>query len=353
MNNQVMKSPVQTAIASFGMSGLVFHGPSLKINPGFRVKSVWERSKSLSKNLFPDAIIVREFNDLLDDPEIELIIVNTPDALHYEMVKMALQAGKHVVVEKPFVFRSVEADELITLAKARNKILTVYQNRRWDGDFLTINEIVKSGILGRLVEFESHFDRYRPFITPDTWKEEGDEYAGVLYNLGSHTIDQALILFGMPEAVTAHLRILRTGGKVFDYYDIRLHYPSLTALIRCSYLVKEEGPRYILHGTDGSFLKWGIDPQEEMLKKGILPEGDQWGCEPEVFWGTLNVRKGNAEMREKKPTLGGNYPAFYENLYKAIRHGKPLAVKPEEARNVIRILELCLQSNLEQRTVPV
>lgn len=348
-----MNKPVCTAISSFGMSGLVFHGPLLKVNPGFRVKSVLERSKAVSAGLFPEALIVRNWIELLNDPEVELIIINTPDHLHFEMTRQALEAGKHVVVEKPLTFRVSEADELLQLAVAKNLVLTVFQNRRWDGDFLTVRDVVQSGILGRLVEFESHFDRFRPAITPGTWKEEGNQYSGVLYNLGSHMVDQALVLFGMPDAVTAHLHIFRPEGKVNDYYDIRLHYPGKSVLLRCSYLVKEEGPRYILHGTGGSFLKWGIDQQEEMLKKGLLPVGEQWGEEPETSWGILNAQTGTGDLRVRKKTIPGNYPAFYDNLYEAIREGKPLAVKPEEARDVIRILELCLESNRERKTVEV
>jgi scyllo-inositol 2-dehydrogenase (NADP+) len=348
-----MKYPIQTAIASFGMSGQVFHGPFLKVNPDFKVMKIGERSKMISKNLFQNAEIVRSFEEILKDKEIELVIVNTPDSLHYGMARMALEAGKHVVVEKPFTFTVEEADDLISLAEERGKLLTVYQNRRWDGDFLTVQKIVHSGVLGSMVEFESHFDRYRPFITPSTWKEKEGEYAGVLYNLGSHMVDQALVLFGMPEAVTTHLSIVRPGGRVIDYYDLRLHYPTFAALLKCSYLVKEEGPKYILHGTNGSFLKWGIDPQEEILKTGVLPGGDFWGIEPEHKWGILNTWNNNNDRLQKIPTERGNYQLFYDNLYEAIRNGQPLEVKPQEARNTIRILELAMKSNREKRTVPV
>jgi scyllo-inositol 2-dehydrogenase (NADP+) len=346
-----MEHPIQTAIASFGMSGQVFHGPFLKVNPRFQVRTILERSKMISKSLYADAEIARSFEDILQDKEIELVIVNTPDRFHYEMARLALEAGKHVVVEKPFTFRVREAGDLIRLADEKGKVLTVYQNRRWDGDFLTIQKIIKSGVLGQLAEFESHFDRYRPSIDPSTWKEEEGEYAGVLYNLGSHMVDQAIVLFGMPEAVTAHLKIIRSGGKVIDYYDIRLHFPGFAALLKCSYLVKEEGPRYILHGTNGSFLKWGIDLQEEILKTGILPGGDSWGREPESKWGILNFWNNNNEQVQRIPTETGNYMAFYENLSEAIRYGQPLAVKPQEARNTIRILELAIESNREKRTI--
>lgn len=348
-----MELPIRTAIASYGMSGQVFHGPFLRVNPKFQVTKILERSKELSKSLFPDAEIVRSYEKILEDDQLELVIVNTPDKFHYEMAMLALGAGKHVVVEKPFTFNVREADELISFAEKRNRLLTVYQNRRWDGDFLTVLKILKSGVLGHLVEFESHFDRYRPFITPSTWKEEEGNYEGVLYNLGSHMADQVLVLFGIPQAVTAHLRIVRSQGKVIDYYDIRLHYRSFDALLKCSYLVKEEGPRYILHGTDGSFLKWGIDPQEEILKTGILPGGDSWGTDPESRWGILNASGNRPEKVVKIPTIPGNYMPFYDNLYEAVRHGSPLSVKPHEAREVIRILELAVESNRLRKTIPV
>ena len=348
-----MKNSIKTAIASFGMSGLVFHGPSLKVNPGFEVIQVLERTKNISKEIFPNAETVRDYNDILGNKEVELVVVNTPDEFHYEMAKKALQAGKHVVVEKPLTLRSKEALELIQLAGKNELVLTVYQNRRLDGDFRTVQKILKEGKLGRLVEFESHFDRYRTFITPNTWKEEGDEYAGVLYNLGSHMVDQVLVLFGKPNAVTAHLKIVRTGGVVTDYYDIRLEYEGFAALLKCSYLVKSEGPRYIIHGEYGSFYKTGIDPQEEELKAGKLPVGDDWGTEAPEFWGTLFYEEEGVDYEELVETIPGNYNIFYSNLYEAIRNKAELLVNAEDSAEVLKILEACLLSNREKRTIPL
>jgi scyllo-inositol 2-dehydrogenase (NADP+) len=344
-------SKIQTAIASFGMSGQVFHGPSLNAHPGFEVKAILERTKQLSRKMFPVVHIARDYWELLNDPAIELIIINTPDTFHFSMARDALNAGKHVVVEKPFTLKADEARALIDLSVKRKRLLTVYQNRRWDGDFLTIRKLAGSDILGRLVEFESHFDRFRNFITPDTWKEEGDDYAGVLYNLGSHMVDQALVLFGLPNAVTAHLGIMRKGGKVSDYYDIRLHYSGFAALLRCSYLVREPGPRYILHGTNGSYFKWGIDPQEELLKKGEKPGVPGWGHEPESNWGKIYTEAGGINIRGDIETEPGNYLAFYDNLFSAVRLGDTLAVSPEEALNVIRILEMCIESHKSGKTI--
>ena len=346
-----MQRIIHTALASFGMSGRVFHGPLLKINSGFSINKILERTKNCSAEKYPEASIVRSFDEILEDPNIDLVIVNTPDIYHYSMCKQALSAGKHVVVEKPFVQHSADADELISLAREKGLLLSVFQNRRWDGDFLTVKKVVENKMLGRLVEFESHFDRYRNFVQQGTWKEEGDDYIGVLYNLGSHMVDQALVLFGMPHTVTAYLDIVRDGGKVVDYYDIRLRYDNLTVILKSSYLTREPGPRYTLHGTLGSFLKWGIDTQEEALKKGCWPNEAGWGSEPSSAWGTINTESGGLHIKGVVETLSGNYNAYYNNIYDAIVNGKDLFVKPEQSRDGIKVLEVCLKSHKEQKAI--
>lgn len=345
-----MSTAIKTAIASFGMSGLVFHGPSLKVNSNFEVCYILERSKSLSKEMFPDAKIVRSYEELVQS-DVELVVVNTPDVLHYEMAKKALEAGKHVVVEKPFALLKQQALELIAIAKKVNKHIMVYQNRRWDGDFRTVQKVLNENKLGRLIEFESHFDRYRTYIAPNTWKEEGDEYSGVLYNLGSHMVDQAYVLFGMPKSLTAHLKIVRKDGIVTDYYDIRLEYETHSAILRCSYLVKDPGPRYTIHGENGTFKKWGLDPQEDVLKAGNLPEGEDWGMELPEEWGTLVYEEESETVEELVETLPGNYTYFYEHVFESIRNKAEFPVKPEDAANVLGILEACIQSNKEKRTI--
>jgi predicted dehydrogenase len=230
-------------------------------------------------------------------------------------------------------------------------MLAPFHNRRWDGDFLTVQEIVKKKLLGRLVDFESHFDRYRFGIQPDTWKERADAGTGLLYNLGSHMIDQALVLFGMPEAVTAHIRIVRTRGEVDDWYDIKLHYHDLTVSTKSSYLVKELGPRYILHGTLGSFVKHGLDPQEDELNKGLLPGGSEWGKESQEWWGLLNTEINGTQRRVVVETKPGNYGAFYNDVYDCIVHHTNPPVQPEDALNGIRIIEAAKRSNQERRTI--
>ncbi len=261
---------INAALCSYGMSGVIFHGPLLKAHPGFTITKILERSKNESEGKHPGATIVRSYNAILEDPKVELVVVNTPDHLHHEMAAKAIRAGKHVVVEKPFTLKTEHADELISLAKEMGVLLTVFQNRRWDGDFLSVKEIIQKGKLGRLVDFESHFDRYRTEIQ-ESWKDRSTG-TGTLYNLGSHLVDQALSLFGMPEHLYCDSRMLRDGALTDDSYDLSLHYPGFKCMVRSSYLVREPGPRFTLHGTTGSYLKWGVDPQEAEMKAGKILE---------------------------------------------------------------------------------
>lgn len=346
-----MKQIIKTALAAYGMSGQVFHGPLLKVNDGFEVAAVLERSKDNSRKLFPGAVIVRTYEDLLAVPGIELVIVNAPDEFHYEMTRQALLAGKHVVVEKPATPFKAMARELFDLAEEKKLLLTVFQNRRLDGDFLTVRKILQQKLLGELAEYEAHYDRYRNWIDSSSWKEKEGEHSGVLYNLGSHMADQVYCLFGKPLAVTAHLKILREGGKAVDYYDIRLDYPHFSAILKSSYLVKSPGPRYIIHGTNGSFYKQGIDPQEELLKTGLLPAGETWGADTAENYGRLCYERDGLNFDSVVETERGKYNLFYDNIYDVLRNGAEPMVKPDEVLNVLHILEACLQSNRERRTI--
>jgi scyllo-inositol 2-dehydrogenase (NADP+) len=334
---------ISAALCSYGMSGLVFHGPLLEAHPGFKITKILERTKNESRKHHPESQLVRNYAEILDDPSIELIVVNTPDHLHYEMAMDALRAGKHVVVEKPFTLEAEHGEELIKAARQRNLVLSVFQNRRWDGDFLTVKEIIESGKLGRLVEFESHFDRYRTKIQP-SWKDQSLG-TGTLYNLGSHLIDQALQLFGKPERLYASVRKLREGARTDDSFDIFLHYPGFKCLLRSSYLVREAGPRFSLHGTSGSFLKWGTDPQEAALKRGCRPGTDDWGREDELEQGLLHTEIDGKIYRGPHPGVAGNYLAFYDNIYDAIRSGAELEVKAEEALRVVYLIEAAYESS--------
>lgn len=344
---------IKVGLASYGMSGMVFHAPLLMRHPAYHLTHVLERSSEKSQQHFPNIKIVRSFEALLEVPSIELVVVNTPNALHFEMAQQALRAGKHVVLEKPFTVTYSEAEALIKLAKEQDRILTVFQNRRWDGDFLTVQKIVQEKLLGRLVEYEAHYDRYVREVRPGTWKETNQPGSGILYNLGSHMIDQALVLFGKPNVLTADIGARREGSNVDDYYNIILHYADLKVNLKSSYLVREPGPRYILHGTTGSFVKYGIDPQEEALKEGKFPDEDDWGKESVMDWGKFHGEINGLHYVGNIETLPGNYRAFYQNLFEVLTEGKPLAVKPEEAATVIQLIELAMQSSKEGRTLEV
>ncbi|NDV54747.1 oxidoreductase [Parabacteroides sp. 52] len=336
--------PIQTGIASYGMSGSVFHAPFLDIHPMFELHTIVERSKDNASKRYPDVNIVRSFDELINNPDIRLVVVNTPDVTHYEYAKKALLAGKDVVVEKPFVFDVNEGYELISLAEEKKRMLAVYQNRRWDGDFLTIKKVIETGALGRVVEFHSAYQRYRNVVMEGTWKEKADKRVGLTYNLGSHMIDQAVVLFGMPTAVYADIDILRDGGEVDDYYNIQLIYPHVKVSLRAGYLIREETPRYYVNGTSGSFVKYGLDPQEELLKTGVSPSGPEWGKEKESEWGILNTDISGLHYRGKVETIPGNYAAFYDDIYKALSTGVKPLTDASHVLSVIRIIEAAFKS---------
>lgn len=346
---------IKVGLAAYGMSGQVFHAPFISTNPHFKLCKIVERSKELSKERYPNATIVRSFEELIKDPAIELIVVNTPDSTHYEYARLALEAGKHVIVEKPFTSTTEEGEELIALAAEKGLMLSVYQNRRWDADFRTVQEIIAKGLLGRLVEYESTFARYRNFIKPNTWKETGESGGGLTYNLGSHLIDQAIRLFGMPEAVFADIATMRTHGKVDDYFMIRFLRPSLAPDVRvtlkASYLMREAEPRFVLHGTLGSFVKHGVDKQEAALLRGEMPDQPHWGEETEEEWGLIHTEIDGEEICRKYPGISGNYGGFYQNIFEHLRLGEALQTGARDILNVIRVIEAAYQSQREGKVI--
>lgn len=348
-----MRNQVTAALLSYGMSGEVFHAPLLQAHAGFRLSTVLQRNADTARVRYPNIKIVKKAEDIFNDAAIDLVVVNVPNEHHLDYACQALNAGKHVVVEKPFTVTTGEADQLIALAKEKGKILTVFQNRRWDGDFMTVKNVIEQGWLGKVVELEVHYDRFRNYIEANTWKEEAGKGSGILYNLGSHMLDQVLTLFGMPEAVDARIRIQRPGGKVDDYYDIRMQYENFYAIVKSSYLVREPGPRYIVHGTEGSFVKYGLDPQEQDLKIGKIPGSEGWGVEDKTYWGKLNTLINGIHVENYTETIPGNYLGFYQNVYDAIVHGKPLEVSAEQARDNIRLIEACYQSNDQKKSIKV
>lgn len=346
------RESIHTAILSYGMSGEIFHAPLLNAHPGFQLTKILERSKDKARLRYPQSTIVRELDDILKDEKIELVIVNTPHDSHFELTTKVLEAGKHAVVEKPFVTSTQEGEQLIELSKRKKRMLSVFQNRRWDGDFKTVRKILEQEILGPLVEFEAHYDRYRPSVDFTTWKESASGVGtGILYNLGSHLIDQVLVLFGMPQSLYAVTGVQRKGGVSDDFYDIRMQYPEHGVILKSSYLVREPGPRFILHGVKGSFIKYGIDPQEQALKDGTIPGIAGWGQEKSNEWGMLNTEMGTLHFQGRIETADGNYLGFYDSVYSAIREGKEPVVTGEQALNVIKVIEAVMESSNERKTV--
>jgi scyllo-inositol 2-dehydrogenase (NADP+) len=344
---------IQTALLSFGMSGQVFHAPFLHLHPGFNFYAVWERTKNIAAEKYPAVKTYRTFEEILSDDEIELLVVNTPNYTHYDYVKRALSAGKHVVVEKPFVATVQEGEELIALSKKQNKVLSVFQNRRWDSDFQTVKKVLENKWLGELVEAEFHFDRYKEELSPKAHKEVPGPGTGSLYDLGSHIIDQALHLFGMPQLVFGDIRIVRPISQVDDYFELLLYYPGLRVRLHSSYLVREPQAGYILNGSKGSFIKSRADVQELQLQSGFFPDQEGYGVEPESESGLIHTEWEGKVKRETLPTENGNYLAYYEGIYQAIRENKQPPVTATDGLNVIRIINAAIESSEQKCLIRV
>ncbi|MFZ5353293.1 MAG: Gfo/Idh/MocA family oxidoreductase [Bacillota bacterium] len=351
-----MEKKIKTAIIGFGLSGKVFHAPILKSLEAYELCKIYTRNKesiAAAEALYPCTEIVQDLDSIFDD-SIELVIIAAPNVMHFELASRALLCGKNVVLEKPFTVDIKEALQLIKLAKAQGRILTVYQNRRWDSDFRTVRKIIDSGMLGRLVEYEAHFDRFRSKPKENAWREEQSPGSGVLYDLGSHLIDQALCLFGMPKELYADIRTQREGARVDDNFEIIMYYDSLKVTLKAGMLVKAELPRFILLGDKGSFVKYGLDVQEKALLNGDIPyNNSKWGREPENLWGIIDTEIDGVNIRGRVESEAGDYREFYRNVHASICSGAPLEVKPQQAADTIRIIELAMESNKNRAAVGV
>jgi predicted dehydrogenase len=346
--------PIKTGLISFGISSRTFHAPFLTIMAEFSLNAVFERKGDLAITKYPQVRVYRSIEDLLADQEIELVVITSPNETHFPYAKMAMEAGKHVIVEKPFTNTSLEAQELINTSKSTGKICSVYHNRRYLADYLTMKKIYDEKLLGELHEFEAHYDRYRPDPrTYGLWREEPKPGSGIFYDLGSHLIDQSLQYFGQPQYILADIRRQKSYSQVDDYFDVRLDYGFLKVILKAGNLVREMGPRFMMHGTKGSYIKYGDDKQEELLKAGHLPLGDDWGKDPESQYGLIHTEIDGKIIREPYPSLQGGYGGYYLNIFKSIREGAPLKEKPEHGFNVIRIIELAFESSAIQCRIPV
>lgn len=348
---------INVGLIGYGMAGRVFHAPVLTCVPGLSLKKIRETRKEnieIANQRYPEAEIVGDSKQIFSDPSIDLVVIGTPNTSHHPLAKEAMLSGKHVVVDKPFTITSAEADDLIEVSKKTGKLLTVHQNRRWDSNSKTVKKVIASGMLGNIVEFEAHYDRFRNFFRKDAWREEDIPGAGILYDLGAHLIDEAQMLFGMPEEVTADVRIQRRGGKTTDNFEVVFHYPNLKVTLKGGMLVREPGPTFLVLGDQGTFVKYGMDVQEEALKAGLTPDTvPDWGKEPENLWGKINTEYNGMHIIGKIESEIGDYRGFYENVYKAIIGEEELIVKPEHGRNTIRLIELAVQSSSEKRTISI
>jgi len=345
--------PINTALLSFGMSGQVFHAPFLKVHEGFNFYAVWERTKSLAQEKYPSVKTYRSLDDLLNDDTIELVVVNTPSVTHYDYAKKCLQANKNVIVEKPFTPTIKEGEELIALARQKNKLLSVYQNRRYDSDYKVVKKVVDENLLGEIIEAEFHYDRYNDQLSYKVHKETATPGVGIVYDLGSHLIDQALQLFGMPHSVFADIDIIRPNSKVDDYFELLMFYHHFRVRIHSSLLVREQLPAYILNGRKGSFIKAKTDVQEVALQAGKIPDTPNWGAEPENEKGLLHTEKDGKIIREYIASFNGNYMEYYEGIYKALRQQQPPPVTAEEGLNVIRIITAAHESSRQKKVVKI
>ena len=338
---------ILVGLAGYGVGGAVFHAPLLEVTLGLRLAAVATSRREGVEQALPGARVTATYRELIADPTLGLIVVSTPTASHFEIAKAALESGKNVVVDKPFTTTAAEAGELIALARRRGLLLSVYQNRRWDGDFLTVERLVKEGQLGHVYHYESHFDRFRPRIKGG-WRDEEGAGSGILYDLGAHLIDQALRLFGLPRAVWAEAMAQRPEARSVDYFHVVLDYGRLRAILHGASVVREPGPRFAVHGDGGSFLKSGMDPQEDALRAGARPGAAGWGEDSPENYGLLVRAEGE---RQRVRTAAGSYTSYYDGIARALLEGSPVPVDPADSRDGLRVIEAASKSAAEGRRV--
>jgi scyllo-inositol 2-dehydrogenase (NADP+) len=338
---------IRIGLIGYGLAGSVFHAPLIRSVPQLRLASVATSRREQAARDLPGVAVISEAGDLLGDPAIDVVIVASPSPTHFDLARAALLAGKHVVVDKPLASTAGEADELIALADRQGLVLSVFQNRRWDGDYLTVRHAIAEGWLGRVVYYEAHFDRFRPRIKAG-WREEPGPGTGILFDLGAHLIDQALQLFGMPHAVTADIIAQRAGATVEDYFHLVLDYGQRRAVLHSATLVPGPGPRFVVHGDGGSFLKYGMDGQEDALRQGRRPGDPNWAIDAPGNDGELTSADGT---RRRVETLRGAYQHYYQALAACLATGAPIPVDPRDARDGLIVMEAAMRSAAERRTI--
>ncbi|KEO73274.1 Gfo/Idh/MocA family protein [Anditalea andensis] len=337
---------LKTGLVGYGSVAEKMHAPLIHTSPYMDLYGVVERNHRRSKDKYAEVKIFRSIEELLLVEELDLVVIATPNENHYGQAKLALEAGKHVVVDKPITVSAADAISLDRLAKDKGLVLSVFQNRRWDGDFLTVQKLMHEGILGRIVHFESHFDRFRP-EPKENWREKDVPGSGILYDLGSHLIDQALMLFGKPDWVYAEILKQRPHVEADDFFDISMQFDGVKVRLTASIYVNAVLPKFMLLGEKGTYIKHGLDVQEQAFKEQRLPVGETWGIEPEINWGKIYFE----DKQVAFPTLNGDYRQLYENIARAILANDPLAVTAQQAIDCLKVIEACKVSHEEGRRV--
>jgi len=338
---------IPVGLIGYGFGGSVFHAPLIRRTPGLRLAAIVTSREEQVHRIMPDVRVLASVEQLLADNSIPVVAISSPSGAHFAMGCDAIAAGKHVVMDKPLALTVAEADELMSLAKAKGLILTPFQDRRWDGDFLTVVQVIAEGCLGAVYSYEAHYDRYRPAVMA-RWKEQAGPGSGILYDLGTHLIDQALQLFGMPRAVAADILFQRPGAAAVDYFHLILDYGPLRAILHGAMLVRHPGPHYAVHGDQGSYLAYGMDPQEAALMAGKLPGDPGWDADIAAPPGRLYLADGT---EREVPTRPGTWQAFYARLADCLLRGGPLPVEPGDAREGLKVVEAALRSAVERRTI--
>lgn len=339
---------IKVGLIGYGLAGSTFHAPILTSVPGMVLHAVASSRPEAVHADWPDALVYENAEALLMNPDIDLVVIASPNQTHYALAHAALTAGKHTVVDKPFVIQSEEARQLITLADKQRRLLSVYHNRRWDGDFLTVQALLAENTLGRLVNIESRFDRFRPQIR-QRWRESALPGSGLLYDLGPHLIDQALMLAGPPQAVFAELAMQRDQAQSSDFFQLVLYYEKLRIQLSAGCLVKTPTPRFVIHGTQGSYIKYGLDGQEDMLKEGNTPLSPGWGMD--INAGFLNTDYNGETQQREIENQPGCYEAYYHGMAQAIRENMPPPVLAAAGLATIELIEAATQSAQEKRLI--
>ena len=343
-----MSDAIRVGLVGFGYASKTFHAPLIGGTPGMALKAVASSDADKVHADWPGVKVMSAPGDLLDDPDIDLVVIATPNDTHFPLAKAALEAGKHVVVDKPFTVTLSQARELDALARSLGRVLSVFHNRRWDSDFLTLKALLADGVLGEVAYFESHFDRFRPQVR-DRWREQGGPGSGIWYDLAPHLLDQAINLFGLPVSLTVDLAQLRPGAQATDYFHAILTYPQRRVILHGTMLAAVESARYIVHGSRGSYVKYGLDPQEERLKNGERLPQEDWGYD--MRDGVLTRVEGEEQVEETWLTVPGNYPAYYAGIRDALNGNGENPVPARQAIQIMELIELGIESAKHRSTL--